>query len=183
MLWLGTSTTLFWPRVPLKYEGENNSGEPLFGQYMFDGKFQKLTSTLAAMATAYFVSELPKRIPEKGGCLPTFDARVWNLYDVKDVEKMFRWRMEDCTKNSVSMLAQTYFSHKELQGVNTENKKKLLLEKGYDWNDQPNSFKYGTCLVKETVDVILTDEERQKIPEKFRPNENAVVKRTKNCFG
>lgn len=150
-----------------------------YGEYMFNGKFQKLTSTLAAMATAYFVSELPKRIPEKGDCLPTFDARVWNLPTTGDVFSMFKWRRDDCKKNSVSMMAQCHYSHKVLHGVNTEDKKKMLQTKGLRWEDEPESFKHGTFLMRKSVDVVLTSDELSKIPEQHRPKPDEYVKRTK----
>lgn len=113
--------------ISLYFPVPKNDETGELGEYMFDGKFQKLTSTLAAMATAYFVSELVKRIPEKAGQLPTFDARVWNLPTTKDVLEMFKWRRNDCIRNSVSMMAQAHFSHKTLQGVGTKDKKRCCV--------------------------------------------------------
>ena len=165
--------------ISLYFPVPKNDETQEVGEYMFGGKFQKLTSTLAALATAFFVSELPKRIPEKGNCLPTFDARVWNLKSVDDVKNMFLWRQDDCKRNSVSMLAQCHFSHKELQGVGTEKKKEMLQELGFCWDLEPQSFKLGTFLMRKTVDVILTVEELNTIPENHRPKEGESVTRTR----
>ena len=164
--------------ISLYFPVQKNEETGELGEYMFGGKFQKLTSTLAALATAFFVSELPKRIPEKSGCLPTFDARVWNLPTVEDVFKMFSWRQDDCKRNSVSMLSQCHFSHKQLQGVRTEDKKNMLRNLGIEWEYEPISFRLGTFLTRKNVEVTLTADELNSIPETYRPNDGEKVIRT-----
>lgn len=164
--------SLYFP-VPKNEETEK------VGEYMFGGKFQKLTSTLAALATAYFVSELPKRIPEKIGHLPTFDARVWNLPTINDVLSMFKWRQNDCIRNSVSMMAQSHFSNKSLHGVGTKDKKRMLTDMGVSWENEPDAFRIGTFLIRKVICVVLSEEERMQIIEKHRPAANLIVNRTK----
>jgi tRNA(His) 5'-end guanylyltransferase len=44
--------------ITLYYSNKENQ------QYMFDGKYQKICSVLAGMASAYFSKELSSRIPE-----------------------------------------------------------------------------------------------------------------------
>ena len=66
-----------------------NPAGPVESSYMYDGKFQKLTSVLASMASAYFNQEVPKRLPSKAGALPVFDCRVWNVPDKQDVYLIF----------------------------------------------------------------------------------------------
>ena len=144
------------------------TAEPEF-EYMYDGKFQKLTSVLASMAGAYFNRELPKRIPEKEHMLPAFDARVWNVPNVRDVYLNFRWRQDDAIKNSISMAAQAMFSHKELQGVGSEDKKAMLRLKGRPWENEPQFFRMGTFVQRVVRMVELTPEQLEKIPEKHRP--------------
>jgi tRNA(His) guanylyltransferase len=85
-------------------------------QYMFDGKFQKLTSVIAAMATAYFNRELASRIPEKASALPAFDARAWNVDSAHDVFLNFLWRQNDGVRNSVATAAQARFPAAVLHG-------------------------------------------------------------------
>ncbi len=155
--------TLFWP-VPAV---EKETGKP--GQYLFDGKFQKLTSTLAAVATAYFVSELANRIPEKAGVLPSFDCRVWNLSQ-EDAYASFVWRQDDAIKNSISMAAQAQFSHKLLNGKSSNEKKQMLREAGKPWESEPVFFQMGTFVRREARLVELTAEQLERIPELHRPN-------------
>jgi tRNA(His) 5'-end guanylyltransferase len=138
-------------------------------QYMFDGKFQKLTSVLASMAGAYFCRELGKRIPEKSEALPVFDARVWNVPNLNDVYLNFLWRQDDCIKNSISMAAQAHFSSKELHGVGSEDKKKMLRLTGLPWEDEPRFFKTGTFVRRNSKWLEMSPEQLNQIPEQFRP--------------
>lgn len=138
-------------------------------EYLYDGKFQKLTSILASTASAYFNRELPKRIPEKEHALPTFDCRVWNVDNHKEVYLNYLWRQDDAIKNSISMAAQADFSSKMLHGVNSEKKKEMLRAIGKPWESHPMFFKMGTFVGRVAREVELTPEQRAKIPEKYRP--------------
>lgn len=137
--------------------------------YLFDGKYQKLTSVLASTATTYFVRHLAEAIPEKAHELPTFDCRVWNVPDNRDAYLNFLWRQDDAIKNSISMAAQAEFSHRMLHGVNGPQKKEMLAEKGKLWDDHPGFFKWGTFVQRQVKEVFLTDEELDKINQKYRP--------------
>lgn len=161
--------SLYW------YNADVGQGQQ--SEYMFDGKFQKLTSVLASMAGGYFCRELPKRIPEKADALPMFDARVWNV-PVRDVYLNFLWRQDDAIKNSISMAAQAQFSHKQLHGVGSEDKKMMLRDVGKPWEAEPQFFRMGTFVQRQTRMVELTEEQRQKIPEKHRPPAGMLVPRS-----
>lgn len=139
-------------------------------EYLHSGKFQKLTSVLASMAGAYFSRELPARIPEKASALPIFDCRVWNAESRRDVYLNFLWRQNDAIKNSISMAAQAHFSPKQLHGVGSEEKKRLLREVGAPWEAEPVFFKSGSFVKRVAKTVTLTAEQLQKIPEKHRPS-------------
>lgn len=138
-------------------------------EYIFKGKFQKIVSVSAGLATGYFNKELAKRIPEKADTLPVFDSRVWQVYTDKDVFLNFLWRQEDAVKNSISMLAQTYFSAKELHGVNSEQKKNLMIAKGRPWDDEPEFFKSGSFVTRVQRPVALDEKVLRQIPEEHRP--------------
>lgn len=44
---------------------------------------------------------------------------------------------------------QAYFSHKQLEGLNSNQIQELLFqEKGINWNDYPTKFKRGSCCIK-----------------------------------
>jgi tRNA(His) guanylyltransferase len=90
---------------------ENSSDEMMFG-----GRFQKWHSVLASTATLGFVREVQQAIPSHAHKDMTFDCRVWQVPYKQEVYHNFLWREDDATKNSVSMAAQSMFSHKELLG-------------------------------------------------------------------
>ncbi len=78
-----------------------------------------------------------------------FDSRAWILpHD--EVANYFLWRQQDATKNSISMVAQAHFPHKQLQGLDgTKLQDKFFLEKGINWNDYPTWQKRGICITKQ----------------------------------
>ncbi len=121
--------------------------DKLTTQSWFENNLQKMASVSASMATAKFNQEIAKFYPEKK--LATFDSRVWVLpHD--EVANYFLWRQQDATKNSISMVAQANFPHKELQNLNGKQMQdKLFLEKEINWNDIPTWQKRGACIEKQ----------------------------------
>lgn len=133
---------------------ENKYESPM----IFEGKKQKIVSSLAAYATAVFVSKIPQFIPEKEGRFPTFDCRIFEVPNKEEAVNAFLWREYDATKNSISMLAGHYFSHKELQGLNGKVKVDMLkTKKDVIWEDCPAYFKFGTY-VKRVQKIIVNPE-------------------------
>lgn len=149
-------------------------------EYLFDGKYQKLVSVLAGMASAFFCKHLPLLIPEKAEAIPHFDCRVWNVSDLDEAFANLLWRQDDAIKNSISMAAQACFSHKQLHGVGSEAKKQMLRDLGKPWENEPEFFKWGSFFKKTTHLVELIPEQLSKIPEQHRPTgpvPRSIVKR------
>ena len=138
-------------------------------EYPFGGKFQKLTSVLAGMASSYFSRRVPELLPEKQHLYPHFDCRVWNVPDMHHVYLNYLWRQEDCIKNSITMAAQACFSHKQLQGVGSEQKKQMLREAGHPWEYEIMPFRFGTFAKRRTVETELSADQLVKIPKAHRP--------------
>ena len=112
----------------------------------FDGNVQKIVSVAASIATAKFNRRRWHETP-----LAFFDARVFTIPDPVEVVNYFVWRQKDATRNSISMLAQTHFSQKQLHGVGTGGmQEKLWAERGINWNDEDPRFKRGTIVVPRT---------------------------------
>ncbi|MEK4025364.1 tRNA(His) guanylyltransferase Thg1 family protein [Sporosarcina sp. FSL W7-1283] len=113
----------------------------------FNNNLQKMASIAASMTTAKFNEVIREKYPNKPFAM--FDARAWILpHD--EVCNAFLWRMQDATKNSISMVAQANFPHKQLQGLNGgQMQDKLMLEKGINWNDLPVWQKRGVCITKQ----------------------------------
>lgn len=87
-----------------------------------------------------------------------FDARVFNV-PKEEVNNCILWRQQDATRNSVQLVGQAYFSHKQLQNKSCNQIQDMLfLERGINWNDYPVACKRGTCCIKQTMDVSGTIE-------------------------
>lgn len=123
------------------------------------GKRQKMVSLLASEATAYFGIVARDLIPEKNvsaadgspwkklvNRLPRFDCRAFAVPNLGEAANYLLWRELDATRNSVSMLAQSHYSSKELHGQGRANQLDMLHAKGVNWNNFPSSFKRGTYL-------------------------------------
>lgn len=159
----------------------------------FDNNLQKLTSILAAEATAYFnklrilrvlkedrpLSASDVEIYEKTDLIEnmkmaTFDCRVWTLSDPYEVENCFIWRENDATKNAISMAAYAVYSDEECKYKNSSEKQEMLFQKGINFNNYRTDAKRGACVIKSdsgwTIDreiPIFTQERsylRSKIP-------------------
>lgn len=141
-------------------------------QIYFDGRVQKMVSVLAATCTAFFNRELPARIPEKAGLWPVFDCRVWCLPTLEEAANCFVWRELDATKNAITMAAQSYYSHKELDGKNGSEKQEMLFLKGVNWNEYPTAFKRGTYVARRKVRRKLSPEDIALLPEKHHARQN-----------
>jgi len=79
-----------------------------------------------------------------------FDCRVFGVPSDEEAFNAVMFRVRDAEKNSRSMFAQTYCSHKELQNKTGLEQVQYCKEKtGKDWNDISDAFKYGILVKKE----------------------------------
>ena len=138
---------------------------------LFNGRPFKMTSVLAALATALFTAQL--RIVGLGDYadrLPHFDCRVCQLPDRTEAVNMFLWRWKDAVKNAVQMVAQANFSTKQLHGKHGGEMREMLAEKGIEFDALPAFFRRGTFGRRVTEWRELTTDELAKIPERHRPD-------------
>lgn len=101
-------------------------------------------------------SELQKYYPvyinaaEKGAM---FDCRVFNI-PKEEVANCIYWRELDATRNSIQMVGQSQFSHKELCGKSCNMIQDMLHEqRGINWNDLSTYQKRGSCCIKINEEV------------------------------
>lgn len=131
----------------------NDWGKLTTGQW-FDNNVQKMVSVSASAASAAFNMMAAQYIDDFGD-LAMFDARIFNL-PKEEVNNYFLWRQQDATRNSINMLGQHHFSHRELQGKNVSQVQDMLMlsenEDGQplnvNWNDLTVWKKRGSCVVK-----------------------------------
>jgi tRNA(His) 5'-end guanylyltransferase len=133
-------------------------------QAWFDNNLQKMASVSASMATAIFnklrmdrylknlnvierKSVTDKRYTNEPK-LAMFDARVFQIPQKVEVENYFIWRQQDATRNSISSVAQSLYSPKELHGVKTDGMQELIFQAGTNWNDFSPREKRGGIIRK-----------------------------------
>lgn len=137
-------------------------------QAWFDYEVQKMCSITASMATMKFnqifndlvadycfngenenysekyAMALAKSV-EKGAM---FDCRCFNI-PKEETANLIYWRQLDAIRNSVQMVGQANFPHKQLQGKSCENiKDMLVVEKNIDWNNLPIYLQRGSACRK-----------------------------------
>ena len=146
---------------------------------IFSGKIQKLVSVSASIATAFFNSMASKVFPDKP--MAYFDSRVWNVPNKTEAMNVILWREQDAKRNSISMAAQTHFSHRELQGKNTSQMLVMLREeKDIDWDDYPESFKWGTFVQRRRESTKFSPEEIERLPAKHEARKNPELEVVRN---
>lgn len=145
----------------------------------FDYEVQKICSIAASMATMVFNKFFKKNVEnyyksftdyipspldlnvgsayetaiEKGAM---FDARCFNI-PKEEVTNLVYWRQLDASRNSIQMVGQANFSHKELQNKSCNDiQDMLMIQKGINWNDLPTYQKRGSCCVRNKI-VIESD--------------------------
>lgn len=163
----------------------------------FDYNVQKICSVAASMATLKFNQAFRSAINEatsgrevddyavtlfkardKGAL---FDARCFSI-PKDEVTNCFLWRFLDCERNSIQMLGQTYFSHKQLQGLSCNQiQEKLFQEYGINWSKYPEEFKNGVCAKRdvnghwELIPMVDPRKDREFFEECFNFIEKGVV--------
>ena len=84
-----------------------------------------------------------------------FDARCFSI-PKEEVCNYFLWRQNDCTRNSIQMVAQANFSHKQLQNKSCDELQEMLWqEKNINWNNFETVKKRGSCCTKTGKRTII----------------------------
>lgn len=142
-------------------------------QLYFDGKWSKLVSLIASVATLHFQKRcatwLDKSFIAKQ---PMFDCRVWNVPTKEEVANYFLWREQDATRNSISMAAQALYSHNELHGKDSREMQEMMWQKGVNWNDYPPQQKRGTYIQRKVISTPFTADELASLPPKHHAHQN-----------
>lgn len=170
----------------------------------FKGNLQKMASVASSLATSEFnrlrlVRSLgsifhaaedtfaPTSSHEalenlKNAKQANFDARIFQISAQMEVMNYFIWRQQDATRNSISAVAQSLYSHKELEGKTSNEKQEMIFAKsGVNWNDYPSRQKRGGFVEKVMVLTgVFQNFERQNkggpmYPEQTYPAETKPV--------
>ena len=142
----------------------------------FDYEVQKICSIAASMATMAFnkffrdnvgdylyenyddqyLADYIKTLQNAVDKGAMFDARCFNI-PKEEVTNLVYWRQLDASRNSIQMVGQACFSHKELQNKSCNDIQDMLMtQKCINWNDLPTYQKRGSCCVRNKI-VIESD--------------------------
>lgn len=169
----------------------------------FDYEVQKMCSVSASMASYIFnkvfkelsdkwyddnyISKETNTKEETGYCHTLsrcveagayFDARCFNV-PIEEVTNCIYWRQKDAERNSVNSVAQSLYSHNDLQGIGVHDLVvKMEQEKGVIWGNLPTDQKRGTCCIKKEGKWVIDheipqfkNEDREYIEIKIRVEE------------
>lgn len=145
-----------------------------------DGKKQKILSKLTAKCVNFFNEKRKELLPNHNK-IAVFDCRIYQTPTLQDACAQLLWRENDATRNSISMLAQSLFSHKDLQNLNTDQMQdKMMLEKNVNWNDLEARYKRGVYVKRFIVESSFTNEELKNLPPKHKAhtNPNLIIERS-----
>lgn len=137
-------------------------------QILFGGKIFKFNSLLASTCSVVFFRNLLELLPEKAENVPVFDCRTWQTPNAYEAALAFYWRERDATRNSINTLAQSLYSHKQLQGKGVPEVHDLLHAKGVNWNDLEDGLKRGWYYHRVQIEEVLDLSDRMDIPEEHR---------------
>lgn len=166
-------------------------------QAWFNKDLQKMCSIAASMATLAFNRAFDEKVEEESMSLeveamfpsfPDTDYKEWeNTYKAHEMASLkgamfdarcfsipkeevcnyFLWRQNDCVRNSIQMVAQANFSHKQLQNKSCDELQEMLWqEKNINWNDFETVKKRGSCCTKtgkHTVVDMKTGEQKDRL--------------------
>jgi tRNA(His) 5'-end guanylyltransferase len=117
-----------------------------FNKYFYDNVFvYNATATVDLSDKKYPFKEVYSKAVDKGAM---FDARCFNI-PKEEVTNNFYWRQLDASRNSIQMVGQANFSHKELHKKSRNDIQDMLMtQKGINWNNLPTYQKRGSCCIK-----------------------------------
>lgn len=137
-------------------------GELLQGSSFFDYRLCKLQSIIASLATAKFNQlytlrmlsmDSDKGVNQQINEMPLiqFDCKCWDVKTYEDMFAWFKFRQNDCIRNSKQQFAQAYCSHKDLLNKNSDEQILYCkLKTGNDWNTLNGQYKYGRLVYRTT---------------------------------
>lgn len=148
--------------------------DKLESQAWFDYNTQKMVSISASLATAMFnqlrakrhisnfedeeivdtINDLSEYWEERlahrliADKLAHFDSRVFQVPNQSEAANYFVWRQQDAVRNSISSVAQSLYSTKELHKKNSNEQQEMIWQKGTNWNDYNSREKRGGFIDK-----------------------------------
>lgn len=147
----------------------------------FGRKTHKLASLAAAIATAEFIKYMEFYMGKKLAKLPVFDGRAFALMNEEELGYYQCFRQHDACRNAISAVARAYYSHKQLESKNSDDKVQMLADKGVDfWKEYSTAEIFGYYFRRKLSTRKFTKAEIEKLPERHeaRTNPDLMVVRS-----
>ncbi len=110
----------------------------------FDYNIQKMASVSASMMTnAFYIYSCSYELDLEYPAF--FDSHAFNV-PYPEVANYFIWRQREWNRNSLVMLCQQYFSHNDLYRKSAEQRREMVKEVRYEWENLPDQLKNGTLI-------------------------------------
>lgn len=113
-------------------------------EHWFGGRISKIESISASMCTYYFNNKTVPNIHKMG----LFDSRVICIPNENEMANYLLWRQKDWERNSIQLLAQSLYSHRELHGKNHSQLHEMIYLKGCNWAHLSDRIKNGLLIHK-----------------------------------
>ena len=122
----------------------------------FANKVEKMCSIISSKASSIATKWVMENIPDKNPIV-SFDVRV-NVYPIEEVSNYFIWRQKDWERNSLYMVARSYYSSKELKYKKSADQQEMVFNAGDNWDKYATYLKRGRCCVKvRTSEFVKND--------------------------
>lgn len=157
----------------------------------FQYRLCKLQSIIASLATGQFNKLWLLEQVMKHPDIPAvniiedyepvqFDCKAWNVFTYNDAFAWFKFRQNDCIRNSKQQTAQTFVKpKKKLVGLKCDEQVELLKnEYGIDWESYSNGKKYGRLIRRVEYEAEgenpVTHEKETSIRHKWKVEEAPI---------
>lgn len=122
----------------------------LTSEPLHKNKLQKLVSTSAGFASGVGSLLFQEEV--------AFDARAFVLPE-NEVANYFIWRQQDAERNSLQMVAQSYYKQRELHGKGSSQLHEMIHAQNDNWNNYETPKKRGTCIYRDADGKPFHDED------------------------
>lgn len=119
---------------------------------LFNNRPMKICTVIASAMTVAFNQHIKMLGVSKPPAL--FDARPICLPNEQELVNYMIWRQQDAVRNSISSSARHVLG-KIPSGMNSAEMQEAMHQQGVNWNNYPDHFKRGWCIVDKNYDLVI----------------------------
>lgn len=129
-------------------------------------------ATAFSAAFVHFAHEIAPALFKSGNgklALPQFSANTYVFPEEDFAARFFLWREMNARKSSVQSVALNHFSRDAIAGKSSLDRKAMLADKGFDYDNLPEAIRRGNFIRSYKAPKQLDPAVLAKIPERNRP--------------